>query len=115
MQLDIRGLGLKLSDALLEHARKQLDEALAPFHARIAQVRVRMNDVNGPRGGHDKRCHVELRLRTGGRVVLHEVDEDLYVAISLAAARLKRAVSQRIDRHHPRERRPRLSASGLAT
>jgi len=34
--------------------------ALSPFEERLRLVIVRLSDINGPRGGNDKRCHVQL-------------------------------------------------------
>jgi hypothetical protein len=50
-----------------------------------------MSDVNGPRGGVDKRCQVELRTDGAGSVVVTALARDwrmaLYKALARAAAR----------------------------
>jgi hypothetical protein len=36
----------------------------------VAHARLRLSDVNGPRGGVDKHCQVELKTNTGATVVI---------------------------------------------
>lgn len=115
MQLDIRGLDIHLTDALKEHVQKQLKQALARSAAQMNTVHVYLNDINGPHGGIDKRCQIEVAFHGGGTTFVEDVNEDLYVAISRAAARLKRVVRKRSDRRRPTERGPRISTSGLPT
>jgi len=115
MRLDIRGLDIDLTDALMVHVQKQLKQALARSSARIGTVHVYVNDVNGPHGGIDKRCQLEVAFHGGGTAFVEDVNKDMYVAISRAAARLKRMVRRQSDRRHPTERRPRMSTSGLPT
>jgi hypothetical protein len=56
-----------------------------------------VGDVNGPRGGIDKRCWIHLEL--GGKgLTIEEVDADLYVAIDRASERAGRATERAIAR-----------------
>ncbi len=59
---------------------------------------LRIDDVNGPRGGTDKRCQIVARLAPWGEVRVQELDEDFYAAISRAADRLARAVAREMER-----------------
>jgi ribosome-associated translation inhibitor RaiA len=59
---------------------------------------VRLSDVNGPRGGEDKRCHIEVRLRGMPDVVIVDTEADLYVAIDRATERAGRALVRRLER-----------------
>ena len=93
MRLDVLTGNLPNSDAIDTHAQRRLAFALDRFASRIEQVRVRLGDLNGPRGGVDKRCAVECDLGRLGSVVIEEVDDDLYTAIDRAC-------------HPPQGRRP---------
>jgi ribosome-associated translation inhibitor RaiA len=74
----------------------------------VPRARVCLSDDNGPRGGVDKRCQVELRTRTGGTVLITAVARDWRSAIDSALARAARALmrqlrrSQRVDREFAR-------------
>ena len=64
----------------------------------IQRVTVRLSDINGPRGGEDKRCHIALRLKGLPRLVIEDTEADLYVAIDRAAERAGRTVQRRLAR-----------------
>ena len=56
----------------------------------VPRAEVQMSDVNGPRGGVDKRCQVELRTDGGGSVVVAAVARDWRTALDDALARAMR-------------------------
>lgn len=98
MKLDICGLNFDLTDSILEHVRTRLGAAVAHVAPHIVAVRVRVNDVNGPRGGLDKRCHFEVVLDRLGTFVVEQTDTDLYAAIDKASTRLRHALRRRVER-----------------
>ena len=53
----------------------------------VPRAEVQLSDVNGPRGGIDKRCQVELRTDGGGSVVVTSVASDWRTALDNALAR----------------------------
>ncbi len=56
----------------------------------VPRAEVQMSDVNGPRGGIDKRCQVELRTEGAGSVVVASVANDWRKALDNALARAAR-------------------------
>ena len=56
----------------------------------VPRADVQMSDVNGPRGGIDKRCQVELRTVGAGSVVVASVASDWRTALDNALARAAR-------------------------
>ncbi len=56
----------------------------------VPRADVQMSDVNGPRGGVDKRCQVELRTVGAGSVVVASVASDWRTALDDALARAAR-------------------------
>ena len=56
----------------------------------VPRAEVQMSDVNGPRGGIDKRCQVELRTDGAGSVVVASVASDWRTALDNALARATR-------------------------
>jgi len=56
----------------------------------VPRAEVQMSDVNGPRGGIDKRCQVELRTDGAGSVVVASVAHDWRTALDKALARAAR-------------------------
>ncbi|MBA4066598.1 MAG: 30S ribosomal protein S30 [Isosphaera sp.] len=106
MWLNIHGHGLVVDAAARERAGRRLGFALGRFGDRVGQVAVHLSDVNGPRGGVDKRCRVVVELPGHGPVVVEEADADLDALIDRAADRVGRAVVRRLVRarlfSHPR-------------
>jgi putative sigma-54 modulation protein len=103
MRLDIRGRDIWLTGALLQHVERRLRGALKRFATRVREVKVRVADVNGRRGGIDKRCRVVVRLAPFGHVAVEDVDRNLYAAIARAVDRTGRRVGRKVERL--RERR----------
>lgn len=60
---------------------------------------MRLTDVNGPRGGIDKHCVIEVRGPALVPIVIRERDADLYAAIDRAAERVDRTVARRLSRN----------------
>lgn len=56
----------------------------------VPHAEVQMSDMNGPRGGIDKRCQVELRTDGAGSVVVASVANDWRTALDSALARATR-------------------------
>ncbi len=58
----------------------------------VPRATLRLSDVNGPRGGVDKRCQVELATDGGGTVVITAVARDWRSALDNALARAARVL-----------------------
>jgi len=78
----------------------------------VPHAEVRMSDVNGPRGGIDKRCQVELRTDGAGSVVVTSVAGDWRTALDQALARAARFL-MRLWRRSSDSRRLRQRLIGL--
>lgn len=83
-------------------SEKRLQSAAAPFESHIRQIGIFLRDVNGPRGGVDKRCTVIAKLRHGGSLEIEETCENFSEAIRRAARRLHSLLSRRIGGKRPR-------------
>lgn len=103
MQFDIQSRGFPLTGALRDHVRRRLLLELGWAADHVGKVSVRLSDLNGPRGGTDKCCRIQISALRASLVV-EDIEEDLYVAIGRAAGRAGRSLSRRISRH--REHRP---------
>ena len=102
MRIDIQTHGFTATAALRAHVTRRLQLALGCCADRVSRTTVRLSDVNGPRGGVDKRCQVQVCLTTLADVVIEDTEADLYTAINRAAERAGRTAV----RHLARQRRP---------
>ncbi|MGB5397580.1 MAG: HPF/RaiA family ribosome-associated protein [Gammaproteobacteria bacterium] len=102
MQIAIQSRGFSLTDALHQHVLNRLEFTLSRGASRVRRVDVRLSDINGPRGGVDKRCLIEVRLSGLPVVVVQDVQSDMYTAIDRAAGRAARTVLRRLALGNPR-------------
>lgn len=58
----------------------------------VPRAKVQLSDVNGPRGGVDKRCQIELKTESAGTVVITSVARDWRSALDSALARAARVI-----------------------
>ena len=98
MQIDLKGHGVTFTEALAEHAHRRLAFALSRFEPRLARVRLHLEDVNGPKGGVDKRCRVVMHLNQGGELVVEDLASDAYEAIASAVDRASRSLGRNLER-----------------
>ena len=93
--IEIRSRGFCLSQALANHCQTHFARAIHSCAQHVRQVTVILLDINGDHGGEDKSCRAILSLPHGPTFTVEAVDRDLYRAVCLAAARLKRSVRRR--------------------
>ncbi len=86
--------GNHMRDSAVERVRF----ALRRLSALIPRARVQFSDVNGPRGGVDKRCHVELKTANSGTVVITSLAGDWRTALDRSLARAARALTRGLQR-----------------
>ena len=98
MQIEIRGRAVELTQPIKEHVERRLSFALGRFGTQVRSARVRLEDLNGPKGGLDKRCRVTLSGDLIGQSFVEATDADLYTAIDRAAGAAGRAVSRSLER-----------------
>ncbi|HHJ19638.1 MAG TPA: HPF/RaiA family ribosome-associated protein [Gammaproteobacteria bacterium] len=109
MKIDIQARQFTLTEALRNHTERRLHFALTCCDSHIQRVVIRLSDINGPRGGEDKRCHLQVVLSGLPDVVVDDVESDLYVAIDRAADRAGRTVVRKIERQQTLLRHHRSS------
>jgi putative sigma-54 modulation protein len=108
MHINIQARGFDLTQGLREHTERRLQFALGWADHDVRNVSVRLSDVNGPRGGNDKRCQIKIPLVGRPDVVIEDAEADLYVAIDRAADRTERTLTRRLGRKR-KQRRTRLN------
>ena len=113
MQIDIQARVFSLTDALRSHAERRLRSALTCCDDHIQRVVMRLSDINGPRGGADKRCHLQVVLDGLPDVVIEDIEADLYIAIDRATDRAGRTVARKLDRQQSLLRQGRPPGSDM--
>jgi ribosome-associated translation inhibitor RaiA len=98
MQMDIQSSGFTLTGGMRDYLMKRLAYSLNHGTESITRLIVRLSDINGPRGGADKRCVIEMRLKASPAVVIEDTEADLYVAIDRATERAGHTLTRRLAR-----------------
>ncbi|MDF0652463.1 MAG: hypothetical protein P0121_13450 [Nitrospira sp.] len=94
----IRMLGADLSKEQRKSIRQKLGMKLGKFANSIERISVRVEDVNGPRGGIDQVCRIKVVLSGLPSVVYEAQDEFLDTAIGSALVGTERAVRRSLNR-----------------
>ncbi|MBK6593475.1 MAG: HPF/RaiA family ribosome-associated protein [Burkholderiales bacterium] len=88
--------GAQMRDLSVERVRF----ALRRLTAMVPRAKVQFSDVNGPRGGIDKRCQVELSTDAAGTVVIASLARDWRTALDRSLGRATRVLTRSLQRNH---------------
>ena len=94
----IRAVGVEVGEDDRAYIRLKLGLKLRKFSSSIDRVSVRLEDVNGPRGGADQICRIKVVLRGLPSVVFEQCNVALGAAIDGALVGVERAVRRRLQR-----------------
>ena len=81
---------------------RRLEFALGRFEMHLGTIRVTICDLNGPRGGCDLQCRLQVAMRAGREVLVNEVGETVEAAITAAADRAARTIARRLQKSRDR-------------
>ena len=109
MLLSIHSRTIPLTSPLRSQVERKLRFALDRILDRLQTIRVRLEDVNGPRGGVDKRCVIQVRGERGFSIRTEHTATDTLAALHEAAERLERVITRDLDRRRTREKSRRVA------
>jgi ribosomal subunit interface protein len=98
MQIQINPGDVQNSEALDQHAREKVTVALRHYAEQVTRVEVHLANLNANKGGVSLRCTIEARLAHHQPLAVEHDAEDMYKAIDLAADKLERAVTRKLER-----------------
>lgn len=98
MVFEINNRQAGMDREVIRKVNRMLRFSLSRFDGVISRVKARFFDVNGPKGGTDKRCLVSVKLRTSGQVAVLGDGSNFVDALSNCLDRLVRATRREIDR-----------------
>jgi putative sigma-54 modulation protein len=94
----IRQHHMRLRGSMLRAIGGQVVATLRRFDRVIRRVSIRVADVNGPRGGVDKRCAIEICVKRSPAIVVEDLETRLAVAVDQAIERAVMALSRFVER-----------------
>lgn len=110
----VRTIGLTLTPADRFYIRRRLGMKLGKFAPAIERVSVRVEDVNGPRGGVDKLCRIKVVLSGLPSVVVERQHHATHAAIDDALDVTERTVRRALLRRATPPRTPARRPPGSA-
>ena len=105
MTIDIRFRGLESSESLRAYILRRVRSQARRLGQALRAVIVRVSDVNGPRGGVDKRCQIMLVRPAQPPVTIEEVSADAYAAVDVAVERAALTAGRDVARARATRRR----------
>ncbi|HET6726141.1 MAG TPA: HPF/RaiA family ribosome-associated protein [Gammaproteobacteria bacterium] len=94
----IRAVGAPISQHDRDYIRGRLDKRLHKFDETVERTSVRIEDINGPRGGVDKRCRIKVVLSGLPSVIVEENHYSPRAAVDVALDRIERSIGRAIER-----------------
>lgn len=104
MKLEIRGLKIEITDSLRTYAQRRLCFALDRFAERIRTVRLKLGDMNGSRGGVDKRCQLGILLAHSSPITLESRASTVQGAVDRIASKVRSFIERRFVRRQEQRR-----------
>jgi hypothetical protein len=99
MQISVGSSDSEISHKLGPFVERRAYFNLGRYVPRLKRVLVRLEDVNGPRGGNDKRCRVVLRVAKLTDTVVEVQGDSWHAVVARALERAERALGRSIERH----------------
>lgn len=104
MNIDVRTKGFDITAGIREHVERRVEFGLGRFGHDISDVRVTLEDVNGPKGGLDKHVAVMIDGPALQTVRIEQEANDTYAAIDVAMGRAAETVGQALELRRDQQR-----------
>jgi putative sigma-54 modulation protein len=98
MRIVIRARNEAVSPEVRAWVRDRVAFGFARLSGALRDVRVSLDDANGPRGGVDKVCRLSVRGRFDDAVVIEQRDTGVERAVDAAVDRAERSVVRALER-----------------
>jgi ribosome-associated translation inhibitor RaiA len=99
--------GLAIGQALRARIAQRLRRALVGIRTSPVHVHVTFADVNGPKGGLDVRCAIDVRIPQTPPLHAEEVAERDVTAFDRSATMISRRIAEQVGRRQDSGRRPK--------
>ena len=107
MTSQIRTGGVELTREDRAYIRHRVDRHIGKLESSVERVSVRLEDVNGPRGGVDKVCRAKVMVKGLPPVVVERRHQSARAAVDGTMDATERAVRKILGRRRSAPRRTR--------
>jgi len=106
-QLALEIAGLPIAPSLRSRITRRIRRAIVGVQTSPIYVHVAFSDINGPKGGPDVRCAIDVRIPRTASVHAEALAERDLTAFDLSAAVITRRIARRLMRRQDSGRRPK--------
>jgi putative sigma-54 modulation protein len=99
--------GLAIAPTLRARIVRQIRQALVGVQTSPVHVRVGFADVNGPKGGLDVRCTIDVKIPRTAPLHVEETAVSAINAFDLGEATISRQIARRLERRQESGRHPK--------
>lgn len=96
--VSVRTGACRVDAGLREAIENCVHWTLRRYAKRIRDVRVWLDDVNGPRGGIDSLCRIQVRLAGPGTSTVESRAGTVHAAVAMAIDRAKKTIDRKLKR-----------------
>lgn len=87
-----------LTSALNSFIRQHTKKSMRACSDQVERIVIRLKDVNGPKGGDDKECSVEVKLANFAPIVVRKRSSDAYASVRQALGRASRTTLRKLGK-----------------
>ncbi|MGK0375603.1 MAG: ribosome-associated translation inhibitor RaiA [Arenicella sp.] len=98
MQIVIHSNDFAITSALDSFIKEHAKKSMRVCADQVESLVVRLKDVNGPKGGQDKQCCVEVKLANHEPIVVSKRSSDAYLSIRQALGRASRTTVRKLGK-----------------
>ncbi|AGC46551.1 hypothetical protein MYSTI_05271 [Myxococcus stipitatus DSM 14675] len=100
MRIEIRARHIALTETLRTYVERRVRFAMGRLSDQVRDVTVRLEDINGPRGGVDKVAKVTVRLEHGKQFAAEAEEASFATAVDRALERAGHSLGKVLGRTH---------------
>ena len=104
MNVLVRTQNVSLTPDIRNYLKRRLEFSLGKRSDSIHVVKVALSDINGPKGGQDKRCKLKVIISKLPPIFIKDTHESIYSAIDSACDRAARIVNRRLSMQKEKRR-----------
>ncbi|MBA4254776.1 MAG: hypothetical protein C0445_02745 [Polaromonas sp.] len=111
--INLRSIGMEIvvqsqhpeAAALQSVVNRRVRAATQRLSSVVQRVVVRFKDLNGPRGGIDKQCQIQLHTTNGGMVLVSSRGGNWRATLELALSRASHTLADKLKAQRPPRQR----------
>jgi ribosome-associated translation inhibitor RaiA len=98
MELTITDLNIELDNQNKARIRQKVSRTFNKICDHIQKINLTINDINGPKGGKDKRCRIVIHTKGIPDIVITDSQKSIGSAVNIALTRARVTLLKKLKR-----------------